>query len=146
MTDTQAQEYGVVRTGPRFIVSAGVTVHTKKVERVAVLSGQVADLVKSGVVLAPTSGVAYHFTGLNAIKPELLAEATKNARAAAAQFAADSGAKVGQIRRASQGAVSIVALEEYAGGAVDEGASGGAAQRITQKVRVVMTVDFSLRD
>ena len=146
VSDAQAQEYGTPRAGPRFIVNQAVRVHTKKVDGVAALSRQVAELVKSGVVLSQGSNVAYHFTGLNAIKPDLLAEATKNARAAAAQFAADSGATVGPIRRATQGAVSIVPLEEYAGGGYEGGFAGGVAQRITQKVRVVMTVEFSLAE
>ena len=49
----------------------------------------------------------FEFTGLNDIKPEMIAEATKNARLAAEQFARDSGSKVGKIKNATQGLFSI---------------------------------------
>lgn len=143
VSDSQAREYGENRGGPRFIVTQTVVVHTKKVDQVSKLSGHMADLLKAGVVLATTSNVAFHFTGVNAIKPEMLAEATRNARAAAAQFAADSGTTVGQIRRANQGALSIIPLEGDAGGS-EGGYPGNAEQRITQKARAVVTIDFLL--
>jgi hypothetical protein len=142
VSDTQAQEYGGQHTGPRYIIEQSITVHTKKVEKVAALSGRIADLVKAGVVLGRASNVSYHFTGVNEIKPEMLAQATKNARAAAAQFAADSGATVGRIFRASQGALSIAPLEGSPGGSEGGGYPGNAEERIVQKARVVMTVQF----
>jgi hypothetical protein len=111
---------------------------------VATLSARIAELVKKGVVLGRTSGPTYHFTGVNRIKPAMLAEATKAARAAAAQFAADSGATVGDIRRATQGALSIVPLEGFGGGGDEGGFQGQAEHWIRQRVRVVMTVDFLL--
>ncbi len=146
VTDTQARGFGGDKAQSRFIVSQVVTVNTTKVEQVAVLAIRVAELVKTGVVLGSTRGIGYHFTGVNAIKPGMLAEATKNARAAAAQFAADSGAQVGSIMRATQGALSIVPLvANDGGGGDDEGFSGGGAEHsIKQKVRVVMTVVFLL--
>lgn len=144
VSDTKVLEYGPERTGPRFIVAEVVTVRTKKVDLVASLSTRVAELVKNGVVLGHTPELTYHFTGVNEIKPAMLAEATKAARAAAAQFAADSGASVGAIRRATQGALSIVPLEGFADGGEGGGFPGQADHWIRQKVRVVMTVDFLL--
>jgi len=47
------------------------------------------------------------FTGLEDIKPEMIAEATADARRAANQFAADSDARIGAIRSARQGFFSI---------------------------------------
>lgn len=41
------------------------------------------------------------------LKPDMIREATGNARAAAEKFALDSKAKVGAIRKASQGVVEI---------------------------------------
>ena len=55
--------------------------------------------------------MAYTFTKLNDIKPEMVAEATKDARAAAEQFAKDSGADVGGIKDATQGYFSIDARD-----------------------------------
>lgn len=42
------------------------------------------------------------FTAFNALRPQLLAEATNNALMTAQQFASDSGAQVGKIRSANQ--------------------------------------------
>jgi hypothetical protein len=83
----------------------------------------------------------YSFTTLNAIKPTMIAESTRNARAAAEQFADDSGADVGGIKSASQGYFSIGARD----GDVDgEGGSGGNDSP-DQKVRVVTSIEFYLR-
>ena len=51
--------------------------------------------------------VVYEFTGLNDVKPQMIEEATKNARAAAEKFAKDSDSSLGKIRNASQGQFSI---------------------------------------
>ncbi|BBC74232.1 conserved hypothetical protein [Altererythrobacter sp. B11] len=96
------------------------------------------DLVRRGVVLEEGSGMAYTFTRLNDIKPEMVAEATKDARAAAEQFAKDSGTGVGGIKQATQGYFSIDARDGDGGG-------WGVADTPYKKVRVVTTVDFYLR-
>ena len=49
----------------------------------------------------------YVVTKFNDLRPQLLADATQNARATAEQFAADSGAQVGGIRSANQGSIQI---------------------------------------
>ena len=80
VTDLLAQAY---RSGPvesRFIVAQTLMVRSPEVDRIAAASQQVGDLVARGVVLSgegPAAGPAYVFTGLNAIKPELIAEATQ---------------------------------------------------------------------
>ena len=81
--------------------------------------------------------MAYTFTGLDAIKPKMVADATRDARAAAEQFAKDSGTDVGAIRRATQGYFSIEARDGEAGG-------WGVSDTPYKKVRVVTTIDFSL--
>jgi hypothetical protein len=99
-----------------------------------------ADLIRSGVPLEDGSGMVYSFTKLNQIKPEMIAEATRNARQSAEQFARDSGTDVGTIRSASQGYFSIGARDGDVDG--EGGSSGGDSP--FQKVRVVTTVDFYL--
>ena len=83
--------------------------------------------------------MTYSFTKLNAIKPPMVAEATRDARAAAEQFAKDSGTKVGGIKSATQGYFSIEARDG------EGGDSYGVADTPFKKVRVVTTVDFYLR-
>ena len=109
MTDLLAQPYRPEGIGDnRFIVAQTIIVRTEQVDRVARLNQQTGELVKRGVVLADTGGPTYLFTRLNEIKPEMLAEATRNARLSAEQFAADSGSAIAEIRRASQGLFEIL--------------------------------------
>ena len=49
----------------------------------------------------------YLFTKLNDIKPEMIEEATIEARKVAQKFAEDSGSELGKIKTASQGQFSI---------------------------------------
>lgn len=51
--------------------------------------------------------VQFQFEGLNAIKPEMIEDATKNAREAAEKFAKDSDSRLGKIKTASQGTFTI---------------------------------------
>ena len=96
------------------------------------------DLIERGVVLEDGT-VQYSFTRLEDIKPEMVAEATVDARRAAEQFAEDSGTEVGNIRSATQGYFSIQARDGEAGGY-------GVADTPNKKVRVVTTVTFGLDD
>ena len=103
------------------------------------------DLVRRGVVMEDGSGVKFSFTRLNAIKPEMIAQATRDARASAEQFARDSGTSVGQIKSATQGYFSITPRDASSGGDEEGGGGGGAIDSPYKRVRVVTTVDFYLR-
>ena len=94
------------------------------------------DLIRDGVAVEEGSGMTYNFTKLNDVKPAMIAEATKDARKGAEQFAEDSGADVGGIKQATQGYFSI--------GARDGEDSGSGNDSPFQKVRVVTTIDFYL--
>lgn len=98
-----------------------------------------AELIRAGVALDADLGntVVYSFTRLNDVKTAMIAEATKAARAAAEQFATDSGTKVGAIRQATQGLFSITGRD---------GDPGPGTDTPLQKVRVVTTVEFALDD
>src|SRR5438067_12613999 len=62
---------------------------------------------KRATSLCRTGRAEFLFTGVNKIKPDLIEEATVNARKAAEKFAADSNSKVGVIRRSTQGSFEI---------------------------------------
>lgn len=79
----------------------------------------------------------YSFPELNSIKPQLVAESTKNARIAGEQFANDLQAKLGKIKTASQGQITIVGRYYY-----DEGASEMPKEPYIQKAMVVSTIVF----
>ena len=84
------------------------------------------------------AGPVYVFTRLNDYKPAMIAEATRNARAGAEQFARDSGAALGGIRQASQGVFQILPRDETPGAT--------EAGQPDKRLRVVTTVEYQLRD
>ncbi|MDQ2839717.1 MAG: SIMPL domain-containing protein [Acidobacteriota bacterium] len=145
VVDTQANEFGGVRPPHRYIVEQQITVRTSRVDQVAGAAQKTMQLLQKGIVLSsnPGQGLNYKFTGLNSIKPDMITEATRNARAAADRFAADSGSKVGSIRQASQGIFSILPA--------DQGGNGGEAgggnfddSSLRKTVRVVTSVQYYL--
>ena len=101
--------YGEQRPANRYTAERGLTLKTGKVDATLRALQDSSELVGQGVVLSPNWGQAaqFLFTGLNDIKPEMIAEATADARRAASQFAADSEARIGPIRTARQGFFSI---------------------------------------
>lgn len=110
--DRASNRYGSDSFNYNYAISCTVTVTTKQVDKVRELLGRQSDLLKEGIPFS-NSYINYQFTGLNSIKPEMIAEATKNARAAAQQFAADSESRVGKIKTASQGQFSIEDRDQY---------------------------------
>ena len=152
VTDKQANEYGNPgQQGSRFIVQQTVTLRSGDVDKVARAGAKTTDLVKAGVIVASTNGqggIVYKFTALNALKPDMITEATRNARASADRFAADSSSQVGSIRSANQGVFSITAADAGSGGGGEEAGGGGGEQgadaSIMKRVRVVSTVDYYL--
>jgi hypothetical protein len=139
-TDLLAQVYRQGTPASRFIVAQTLMVRTADVDRIAALSQRVGEIVAAGVVISAEGapqGPFYLFTLLNDIKPGMIAEATKNARAAAEQFAKDSGSSLGSIRQASQGLFQILP-RDAAPGQTEE-------KQVLKTVRVVSTVDYLLR-
>ena len=114
---------------------ATISIETQKVELVGRARTSVSKLIAEGIDIQnrpPT----YHFTKLNEIKPEMLREATTNARIAANEFAENAGVKVGGIRSARQGSFYIRdAGEQYAD-----------TKKIEKDVRVVTTITFYLTE
>jgi uncharacterized protein len=120
-------------------VNRRVQLRTTDVMRARRTYARQFELIRGGVAIQEGSGMQYVFTGLNGIKPQMIAQATRNAREGASQFAQDSGTSVGGIRSATQGYFSIGPRD---GDATEEG-SGGRDSPF-QKVRVVTTIEFYL--
>jgi uncharacterized protein len=149
VVDTQANEYGGGNRAPhRYIVEQQITVRTTRVDQVAAAAQKSMQLLQKGIVLSgnPGQALTYKFTGLNLIKPDMITEATRNARAAADRFASDSGSKMGSIRQANQGVFSI--LPANAGGGAGEGPEGAYSSdgSLMKTVRVVTSVEYYLND
>ncbi|MGE3714378.1 MAG: SIMPL domain-containing protein, partial [Alphaproteobacteria bacterium] len=96
--------------GISYEINGSVALRTGDVAKVAAAQQRIGELLGQGV-LVTNSNPAYLFTKLNDIKPEMLGEATRNARIAAEQFAADANASVGKIQSAAQGAFDFSARD-----------------------------------
>lgn len=107
-----------------------VSVYTKKVDLAKANANQTLTLVKKGVVLSQNN-ISFEFSDLNSIKPDMLAEATKNAQDTAAQLAKNAGAKIGSIVRGNQGVFDI------------EDKDPGSPEY--KKIRLVSTLRFLLK-
>jgi len=140
VADRLADRYRNGPTQSRYIVSLTLMVRTDNPGLILKAGQHTGELVESGVVLSrdagPGGGPTYLFTGLNEMKPEMIAEATTQARRAAEQFARDSDSRVGDIRRANQGVFVILPRDRMPG--VSE--SG----QFNKTVRVVSTIEYLL--
>lgn len=142
VNDVLANPY---RSGPinkRFIITQTLIVRSNNPEQIRTASQNVSELVDAGVVLTtsghPGNGPTYLFTELTTHKPDMIAEATANARNAAEQFAKDSGSILGGIRRANQGLFVILPRDRAPG--IGEGS------QLNKTIRVVSTIEYYLED
>ncbi|MDO6673421.1 SIMPL domain-containing protein [Cobetia amphilecti] len=99
VTDLYANSYNAQRPDERYRAEATVLVRSPKVDLVKQSASLTGELVREGILLS--ADYAYRteflFTGLEAIKPDMIAAATADVRRAAQQFAEDSGSTVGHI-------------------------------------------------
>jgi len=138
--DLMANPYrGNDATASRFILSQTITVKSNNVNLVEQSLPKTDSLIAKGIIFDSASyeyPVSYIFTKLNEIKPQMLEQATKNAKEAAAEFAKSSGSQVGKIRRANQGVFSILPREQTS--------NTFESQQIDKTVRVVSTIEYWL--
>lgn len=146
VTDLFAQEYpSDRRPANRYIVRQTMLVRSTQPDKVLEASQQVSELAAIGVAVSsgrndyggPGGGPSFVFSGLNTLKPAMIADATARAREAAEQFARDSHSPLGGIRRANQGVFEILPRDQ-AEGITEE-------SQIAKIVRVVSTIDYALK-
>lgn len=114
-----------------YSINATLVVSTTNVDKVINNQGCQSELLAKGVLLNSYQwNISYQYNGLNELKPEMVEEATTNARAVAQKFADDSRSRLGGIRQASQGQFSIESNDN---------------QPWMKRVRVVTTVDYYLK-
>lgn len=131
--DLQADRYSNNYNPYRYNVTNVVVVTSSKVDKINELIKKQAELLKQGVAIVAGDyqyQTIYEYTDLNSIKPEMIEEATVNARAAADKFAEDSGSKVGRIQTATQGQFSIEDRDQYT--------------PYIKKIRVVSSIIYNL--
>ena len=133
--DMQAERYNTNPVPYRYNVTTVITVTSQQVDLVRSLISEQGELLKQGAAIIGGDyryNVEYDFTGLNDIKPQMIEEATKNARESAMKFAKDSDSKLGKIIRANQGQFTI--------------GNRDAHTPYIKHVRVVTTIDYSLKN
>ena len=118
-----------------YSVSSVVTVSSTQVDKVRQLINRQGELLSKGIAIVSndySNQISYEYTGLNEIKPEMIAEATENAREAAKKFADDSDSKIGKIKSARQGQFTIEDRDSYT--------------PYIKEVRVVTSLTYFLED
>ena len=113
VTDRLAQSYVPDNIKFRYQAEAVITVISPQVEKVIELMGKQIELMKDGVIISDEYSyrTQFEYTALNDIKPAMVEEATRNARAVAQKFADDSDCELGNIKQATQGQFSITSDE-----------------------------------
>lgn len=137
VVDKQAQNYGDYSRKDtfRFVATQTVTVYSEQINTVRATMTKLSELGKQGIVIKGDdydNRTEYLFTSLNNIKPEMIEEATQNAREVALKFAADSSSQLGKIKRARQGQFSVNARDQN--------------NPHIKKIRVVSTIEYYLAD
>jgi hypothetical protein len=135
IVDRQAGYYDPNANQMRYTASSIVTVYSTNVDLVHQAMAKLLELSKTGIAIAGQdydSKAEFIFSGLNELKPDMIEEATRNAREVATKFAADSDSRLGKIKSASQGQFSI--------------SDRDSNTPYIKKVRVVATVDYYLSD
>lgn len=133
--DRRAQRYSGPQDGFRYQSSVTVTVYSGNIEGARAAMTRLVDLGRQGIAVAGgdyDTQPQFLFTGLNDIKPDMIAEATRNARQVAEKFARDSDSDLGKIKKARQGQFSITDRDSNT--------------PHIKNVRVVATLEYFLAD
>lgn len=130
--DREAEYYSSNDIKYRYQAEAVITVISSQVENILSLMQKQVELMKMNIAITTDYQyqTRFEFTKLNELKPVMIEEATRNARAVAQKFAEDSQSSLGDIRKANQGQFSIT--------------SDDVTPQI-KKVRVVTTIDYALQ-
>lgn len=135
VVDLQADRYNSGAIPFRYNVTNVVVVTSSQVDKVRKLMERQTELLKQGIAIVAGDyqyQTTYEYTDLNSIKPDMIADATRNAREAAQKFAADSDSRLGKIKTASQGQFSIEDRDQYT--------------PYIKRIRVVSTIIYYLKD
>lgn len=115
--------------------SVRLFVKSKAIEKVQTLEKRVTELYERGVVIDQDywdDGASYEISDVNVFKPKLITESLANAKKAGEQFAKDAESKLGKMKTAWQGQISIEDLDE--------------TTPHIKKCRVVSTITYYLED
>ena len=128
--DNWSSYYG---TRPEFhyTLRTSLIISTSDIERVIANQGCQSELLRKGFILQSYDwNTNFQYNGLSELKPEMIEEATKNARLVAQKFAEDAQCRLGSIKQANQGQFSI---------------ESDSNQPWIKHIRVVTTVSYYLK-
>ena len=113
----------------QYELTGHITVVSRDVDKIRAIELNQQELLKLGVMLNG-SAPNYEYSGLNDLKPEMVQEATQNARVVADKFAQDANCELGSIRTARQGQFEVTSHEVFP---------------YKRQVRVVVNIDYYLK-
>ena len=143
VSDASSNQYSSNVPANRFVIRQTMLIRSSRPEQVLAASQRIGELAAIGVAVSSGGeggggGPTFIFSGLNALKPPMIGDATARAREAAEQFAKDSRTELAGIRRANQGVFEILPRDQAPGISQES--------QIAKIVRVVSTVEYSLDD
>lgn len=106
MEDLESNAYNTQKYRFRYTVTVPVVISTTDVKKLHDATKNITTLYDKGVNLIENT-LRYEFTKLNEVKPEMLREATENARTAAITFTQDTNTILGKLKEATQGLFTI---------------------------------------
>jgi len=147
VTDKKAQQYDNYQqiNTFRYLITQNFQIRSSNVDLIQKVSRMTGELLQVGVFLSQSdygNPLQFYFTKLNEIKPEMITEATKNARSTAQQFASENGSKLGSLKKANQGLFTIVDRTASLSGG--EGGYVSGTNDLYKKVRVVISAEYSI--
>ncbi|WP_121356108.1 SIMPL domain-containing protein [Flavisolibacter nicotianae] len=137
--DPNGRVIGSTFTG--YNLSESVTVASRNLDVVEKMSRQITNLLQKGIELN-SSAPSYYYSRLNELKIDLLAKASADAKARAESIAKNSGALLGDLRKANMGVFQIT------GKNANEDYSYGGAFNTTSKEKtasITLKVDYQVR-
>ncbi|MBS0271620.1 MAG: SIMPL domain-containing protein [Proteobacteria bacterium] len=140
VTDLHAREYSSGPLSPeRYLIEYSIFVNSPKVDPLNNLSAKTGELLNQGISIS-RSETRFYLDKFNDLRPQLIAESTKNAQEIAESFAKNTGSKIGGIRKANQGVIRLTSPDASPNQEYDEGTNS-----LLKKIRVVSTLEFYLR-
>ena len=119
----------------KFFGSQNINVISRDIDKVTKLQEGLGALYDKGIIFNQgywNNGASYDITNIDSFKPQLITESMKSAKKAGEQFAKDADSKLGKMKTAWQGQITIEDVDE-------------TTPQI-KRCRVVSTITYYLED
>lgn len=135
----QGKQISSVFTG--YKLSQMVTVESKHISRVEVVSREVTKLIESGIEISSLEP-SYFYTKLSELKIDLLAKASADAKKRAETIAENSGGALGKVLKADMGVFQITAPNSN-----EDFSYGGAFNTSSKnkKASITIRINYSIK-